>query len=143
MLAAHETTPEAVRDNPQLARYASNWGRAGDSGFAAEMHDDVVSAAWLRLWLDEDKGFGWVRDDVPELAIAVLPAWQGQGVGTALLNAVITASRGVHPAISLNVRAGSPAVRLYERAEFVAVPGSERRNRTGGVSFNMLRELEN
>ena len=143
MLAAHESALASVRANPELARYASNWGRTGDFGMVAECDNLPIGAAWLRLWPNADKGFGWVRDEVPELAIAVLPEWQGQGIGTSLINAVLESARGAHPAISLNVRADSPAVRLYERAGFVAVPGSERRNRTGGISFNMLRELEN
>ena len=45
-------------------------------------------------------------------------------------------------AVSLNVRADNSAVRLYERAGFVRVPGSEIVNRTGGVSFNMMQEFE-
>ncbi len=142
MLAAHEKVLETVRANPELARYAANWGRAGDAGFVAEQNGQAVGAAWLRLWAGADKGFGWVRDEVPELAIAVLPAWQGQGIGTALINAIIESARGVHPAISLNVRGDSPAVRLYERAGFITVSSSEKRNRTGGRSFNMVRELE-
>ena len=139
MIAAHEATPETVKNNPDLARYASNWGRVGDSGFVAEANGVVVGAAWLRFWPGEDKGFGWISDQVPELAMAVSPQWQGQGIGTMLLKAVIEAARGVHPAISLNVRADNAAVRLYERCGFAMMPNSERVNRTGGVSFSMLR----
>lgn len=142
MLAAHESEMPVVRANPQLARYAADWGRTGDCGCAAFEGETAVGAAWLRLWPDEDKGFGWLADDVPELAMAVAPAWRGQGIGSQLLDEVLQAGRGYYRAISLSVRADNPAVRLYERAGFEKVPGSETLNRVGGTSFIMQRFYE-
>jgi hypothetical protein len=41
----------------------------------------------------------------------------------------------------LSVRETNPAVRLYERLGFKLVPGSEKTNRVGTRSFNLLLEL--
>lgn len=142
MHASHEPTLESVKAQPYLAHYAAGWGRAGNSGFVALVSCAPVGAAWLRLWPDADRGFGYVDDATPELAMAVLPSYQGKRLGTELLTQVLAAAKGFHSAVSLNVRADSPAVRLYQRVGFVKVAGSEIVNRTGGVSFNMINRLE-
>ena len=142
MHASHEPTLESVKAQPYLARYAAGWGRVGDSGIVVFVSGVPVGAAWLRLWSDADKGFGYIDDATPELAMAVLPQYRYHGLGTQLLSRVLAAAKGFHSAVSLNVRANSHAVRLYQRVGFVKVAGSEIVNRTGGVSFNMINRLE-
>jgi ribosomal protein S18 acetylase RimI-like enzyme len=136
--ASHESSLGSLQNQPCLACYASGWGRVGDVGCVATQDIAFIGAAWLRLWAGEDKGFGYVSDEIPELAIAVLPDFRGQGIGTRLLMQVLEVAKGRFPAVSLNVRGNNCAVRLYERAGFIKVPGSEITNRTGGVSFNMV-----
>jgi GNAT superfamily N-acetyltransferase len=147
----------SVRQQPYLARYALNWGRIGDLGYVASIDTIPIGAAWLRLWLGEDKGFGYVKDEIPELAIlqrrgfanAVLPDYRGQGIGAQLLTQILGAAKMKYPAVSLSVRANNPVLRLYERTGFMKIPGSEVVNRfsereaspTGEVSFNMMCEL--
>jgi ribosomal protein S18 acetylase RimI-like enzyme len=115
-----------------------DWGREGDFGYLAVGDMSPIGAAWLRLWLGEDKGFGYVKDEIPELAIAVVPKYRGQGVGTKLLKQILVAAKMWHPAVSLSVRAHNPVLRLYERTGFINVSGSEIVNRAGEVSFNMI-----
>lgn len=141
MHASHEPTLESVKAQPYLARYAADWGCVGDLGFTALVSGVPVGAAWLRLWLGAGKGFGYVNDATPELALSVLPQYRGKGLGTRLLAQVLAAARGLYPAVSLNVRADNPAVRLYQRAGFIKVEGSEIINRTGGMSFNMINRF--
>lgn len=97
-----------------------------------------MGAAWVRLWTGDTKGFGYVDATIPELAIATIPAYQGNGIGTHLLKQLLAAAGGRYPAVSLNVRTDNPAASLYERIGFVPVAGSERVNRAGDISFNML-----
>ncbi|MFM2303864.1 MAG: hypothetical protein RLZZ135_1274 [Cyanobacteriota bacterium] len=140
--AAHESSIESVRQQPYLARYALNWGRIGDLGYVVSIDDkSPIGAAWLRLWLGEDKGFGYVNDEIPELAIAVLPNYRGQGIGAKLLTQILAPAKIKYPAVSLSVRANNPVVQLYERTGFIKVPGSEVVNRAGEVSFNMVYEF--
>jgi GNAT superfamily N-acetyltransferase len=140
--ASHESSLESVQKQPYLARYASGWGRVGDVGCIAVRDRVSIGAAWLRLWLQEDKGFGYINDSIPELAMAVLPDFRGQGVGTRLLLETLDMAKELFPAVSLNVRRDNPVVRLYERVGFITVPGSQIVNRTGGISFNMLCQFE-
>ena len=140
--ASHEPSLESVQKQPYLVRYAAGWGRVGDIGCVADMRKASIGAAWLRLWSAADKGFGFVSDAVPELAMAVLPDHRGHGIGTQLLIQVLEIAKESFPAVSLNVRADNSVVRLYERAGFVKVSGSEIVNRTGGESFNMVCEFE-
>jgi GNAT superfamily N-acetyltransferase len=139
--AAHESSIESVRQQPCLTRYVQGWGRMGDVGYVAMVNGIALAAAWLRLGSGEDKRFGYVRDDIPELAIAVAPHDRGQGIGTQLLIQVLELAKNHFPAVSLSVRADNAAVRLYKRVGFVRVPGSEVINRTGDVSFNMIYEF--
>ena len=64
----------ALRRHPELAPYVEGWGACTDLGVVAVDDDtrEPVGAAWLRLLTREAKGFGYVDDDTPELAIAVL-----------------------------------------------------------------------
>jgi ribosomal protein S18 acetylase RimI-like enzyme len=136
--AAHESSIESVRQQPYLARYALNWGRMGDIGYVASTDTNPIGAAWLRLWLGKDKGFGYVKDEIPELAIAVSPDYRGQGIGTKLLMQILDTAKMKYPTVSLSVRANNPVVQLYERTGFMKIPGSEVVNRAGEVSFNMM-----
>lgn len=112
--ASHETSLDSVQKQPYLARYASGWGRVGDVGCVATRDKALVGAAWLRLWVEEDKGFGYISDEIPELVMAVLPNCRGQGIGTQLLMKLLEVAKGRFPAVSLNVRGDNCVVRLYE-----------------------------
>ncbi len=141
MYAAHEPSVAAVKANPDLARYVQQWGRVGDMGVIAQKAEVPVGAAWLRLWTPGDRGYGYVADEIPELAIAVIPDMRGQGVGTTLLEKTLQIASSRFSAISLSIRADNPALRLYERTGFMPVPGSEMINREGGRSFSMKIKL--
>ncbi|MBW4486827.1 MAG: GNAT family N-acetyltransferase [Trichocoleus desertorum ATA4-8-CV12] len=142
-----ETDIGAAKKHPLLRRYVEGWGREGDLGFVAiasatnQTVGQKVGAVWIRLWTGAEKGFGWVADDVPELAIAVLPEHCNRGIGNQLIAHLLEAAKPVYRAISLSVRDNNPALRLYERWGFRAIAGSEVVNRTGGISFTMTLDL--
>lgn len=135
---------EAAQHDPALARYVAHWGQDHDVGYIAidPNTSQMVAAAWFRLLQGANRGYGYVSDQVPELAIGALPAYRGHGAGTALLEALIQHARGTYAGLSLSVRDSNPAVRLYERFCFQKVPGSEVMNRVGGYSFTMVLTLE-
>jgi GNAT superfamily N-acetyltransferase len=128
--------PAVLLREPSSARYLAGWPRAGDVGVVAEDGSGrALGAAWYRLFSAHDRGYGFVDEATPELAIGVRPDARGRGVGTALLEALIAHARqaGVG-ALSLSVEEGNPATRLYERLGFVRV------GRTGSA-WTMLLEL--
>ena len=141
MYAAHESSLRTIRSNPDLVRYVQGWGRTGDLGAIAFHDDTAVGAAWIRLWSEGNRGYGYVADDVPELAIAVSPEVRGQGIGSALLEQLFQLAKPEFSAISLSIRADNPALSLYERNGFTAVPDSDVINREGGRSFTMIKTL--
>jgi ribosomal protein S18 acetylase RimI-like enzyme len=142
MYASHEQSVDEVKRQPELARYVKDWGRVGDTGFVAINQDRLLGAAWIRLWSDSDKGFGYVDNRIPELVVSTLPTCRNFGVGTLLVNTLINDIRLSYPAVSLSVRESNPAVNLYKKLGFVKVEGSEVINRTGGISFVMQKNLE-
>jgi ribosomal protein S18 acetylase RimI-like enzyme len=111
-----------IVERPEIGKYVADWGRENDSGFVAVNEEDgSVGAVWLRLFKSDDRGFGYVNDRTPELGIAVLPAYRGQGIGTLLLHRLIESAHGSYEAISLSVSAANRAVRLYQRMGFAVV----------------------
>jgi ribosomal protein S18 acetylase RimI-like enzyme len=132
------TVQDAI-NNPDLAKYVKNWGRKDDSGFIAilETSNQPVGSAWLRLLTGENKGYGYVDDQTPELAIAILPQHRNKGIGTQLLTHLLAAAQTSYSSISLSIRSTNPALSLYKRFGFEVVLGSEIINRVGSISFKM------
>ena len=118
----HPALPREIVQIPELARYVKDWGRPGDCGFLASdpITGESIGATWLRLLIGDNKGYGHVDDNTPELSIAVLPEYRGQGVGSQLL-AHLLASECGQSSISLSVSADNPAVRLYKRFGFETI----------------------
>jgi len=114
-------TADQVLADPRYSLYLVGWPRQGDYGLVAEQ-DGPVGAAWFRRFTEASHGYGFVADDVPELAIAVLASRRHEGIGRRLLVDLIEASVAQgFPAISLSVAADNPARGLYESSGFVAV----------------------
>ena len=125
--AAENGVPDvaALRRHAELARYVEGWDGRSDPGIVVVDDDtrEPVGAAWLRLLTAETKGYGYVDDATPELAIAVSPGHRGRGLGGRMLRELLDAARASFDAVSLSVRADNPAVRLYERSGFRTVGG--------------------
>lgn len=121
--------PRGVVYEPRLAHHVDGFGTwNGDIGFIAELSGRPLGAAWVRQLTEDDPGYGFVDNATPELSIAVLEEWRGLGVGTQLMESLLAAV----PRCSLSVDRRNPAVRLYERSDFVVVA-------TDGDSVTMLR----
>jgi ribosomal protein S18 acetylase RimI-like enzyme len=114
---------DAVLAVAENARYVEEWGRAGDvARYALDLHDEPIGAAWYRTFTAAAPGYGYVADDVPELAVAVYPEFRGRHVGTLLLGALVArAERDGVRALSLSVNRENPAKRLYARLGFEVV----------------------
>lgn len=73
----------------------------------------------MRFFSGSDPGYGFVDAAVPELSMGVARRWRGRGIGSHLLDALITDAReqGL-TSVSLSVEADNYARRLYERVGF-------------------------
>lgn len=143
MVEEGSLTVHDAMNHPDLAKYVKNWGLEDDIGFAATLvsSNQPVGAAWLRLLTGENQGYGYLDDQTPELAIAILPEYRNQGIGTQLLNHLLPAAKVSYSSISLSIRDSNPALHLYKRFGWELVDGSEEINRVGGTSFKMKIDL--
>jgi GNAT superfamily N-acetyltransferase len=132
---------ESARVNPMLAPYVEGYGRPGDLGViaieAATSTND--GAAWIRTMPAGWPLHRFVDAAIPELAIAVVPAYVGRGAGTRMIAHLMDSAAAIYPAIALSVRSTNPAKALYERMGFATV--AEITNRVGGTSFIMRAAL--
>lgn len=106
----------SVVDLPSLQIYIADFGtRLGDHCLVAEVNEKIVGAAWSRIMED----YGHVDKDTPSLAISLLPEYRGLGIGTKLLNSLLSLlhEKGFYQ-VSLSVQKKNPAFRLYKRAGF-------------------------
>ena len=141
-----EPPPRSVVDRPELQVYIEDFGtRPGDHCLVVEVEEKVVGAAWSRIMAD----YGHIDNDIPSLAISLLPEYRGLGIGTQLLNGLLLLQReNGYLRTSLSVQKENPALRLYQRAGFriVAEKGTEYLmlwdGTQGGQQENMHIEAE-
>ena len=105
---------EWVLAHPQVSVFHEDWGRAGDTALVAELDGRLVGIVWYRRFTEGAHGEGFVDEETPELAIAVVDGHRGQGIGRRLLLAAHERARSDGlTRLSLSVDADNPARRLY------------------------------
>ena len=106
---------EWVLAHPQVTIFHEHWGRPGDAGLVAEDAGRPIGAVWYRLFTTAEHGEGFVDEETPELAIAVVEDFRGQGVGRRLLEAMHERARqdgrGAHLAERRSRQSGEAALR--------------------------------
>lgn len=119
---------EWVMQHPQVAPFHVDWGRRpGDTGLVADEAGSLVGLAWYRYFTEAEHGEGFVDEETPEVAIAVIDGHRGRGVGRSLMEAIHARAReqGARR-ISLSVDPLNPARRLYLSLGYVDLePGDE------------------
>ena len=85
---------DEVMARPELGMIIANWGRPGDSGLVALDEDgEPIGAAWYRTFPAHHHAYGFVDESIPEVAIAIRSDKREQGLGTALLRALLERAR--------------------------------------------------
>ncbi|WP_232324890.1 GNAT family N-acetyltransferase [Halobacillus mangrovi] len=126
-----------IIDRPEIAKYLSGWGRAGDIAFIAIDEDEnPVGAVWTRLFDETNQTYGYINANTPVLSgMAVLPDDRGKGIGTLLLSEMINeVKKQGYSSMSLSVDPDNDARRLYEKYGFEKVG-------INGTSWDMVATL--
>ena len=77
--------PFEIINQPDLQVYIKDFGEQdGDICLLAECDSIIVGAVWVRIMND----YGHVSDDMPSLAISLLPEYRNKGIGTALMQSM-------------------------------------------------------
>jgi ribosomal protein S18 acetylase RimI-like enzyme len=117
--------PKSIINAPELQVYIENFGKQDDNGVVAEVDGKVVGAAWVRIMND----YGSIDDRTPSLAISVYEEYRKDGIGTALMKALIelVRSKGYFK-ISLAVQKDNYAFKMYRKVGFEVVGENEQEN---------------
>lgn len=112
-----------VLQTPDLAKYVRDWGCKSDRAFIAINNETRVGAAWYRLFTADNPGYGYVNDNTPELAIALLPQHRNKGIGKSLiLHLLEQAKADDYQQISLSCDpTNENALHLYQKLGFEQV----------------------
>jgi GNAT superfamily N-acetyltransferase len=109
-------------EDASLWRYVSGWGRQGDAAVIGLESGFPIGAAWYRLFQRDEPGFGFVDEQTPEVAIAVVPSRRGRGIGSELLDSLVElAKEQGHRGLSLSVADESPAMHVFAKQGFEKV----------------------
>lgn len=108
-----------IIEHPDLAKYIEGFGRDGDLCLVAKLNGKLVGAALARLFSEQDKGYGFVDSQTPELSMAVLEGYRNIGIGSKLLTGVLNElkNKGYRKA-SLSVDKSNSALNLYLKFGF-------------------------
>ena len=103
---------------PEISRYIRYIKEYG-GGIISMDNNEPTGAAWYILFPEDDRGYGFVDDNTPEISMAVRESHRNKGIGAFLLKELIALARqNGRKTLSLSVDMKNPAVRLYERFGF-------------------------
>ncbi|MEZ5041709.1 MAG: N-acetyltransferase [Saprospiraceae bacterium] len=128
--------PHSIIDRADILKYHQGWGKKGDVGFLAKVGEKYIGATWSRLHRRPNEGYGFVNDETPELNIALLAAYRGQGIGTQLMHTLLTSLfHEGYPGLSLSVdQRNTVALQLYRKLGFELI-------KEEGTAITMLKKF--
>jgi len=109
-----------IPESFEVSQYLKDWGKPDDCGFVAvDMRNrQPIAAAWLRLLTEDEKGYGYVSDHVPEMIFAILPAYQILEIKLSLLNYLLSVAQTRFSSISIRVTPEHPLWHLSKLLSF-------------------------
>ena len=127
----------SIINSPQIFIYIKDFGtQPGDLGVVAESNGQVIGAAWTRII----NAHGHINDEIPELAISLLPEFRMCGIGTKLMKKLFGVLRANgYARTSLSVQKDNPAVEFYKRLGYRIT--EEKLDHEGNEDFIMIKEL--
>ncbi|MFM2269903.1 MAG: hypothetical protein RL757_3344 [Bacteroidota bacterium] len=144
-MAAHETpfldsmlhqaifTPEgrpaperSIIFEPFLYHYIKDFGQKHDFCLVAEWENQLIGAIWSRLFSVEEKGYGFVDADTPEISMAIDAQHRNSGVGAVLLHEMLEKLKEKgYEQVSLSVDMRNFAFPFYKKMGFETLETEE------------------
>ena len=126
---------------PKVHIYIDNFGQKKDDYcLVADLNGQIIGAVWIRILADEIKGYGYVDDKTPEFAISLLKEYRKQGIGTRLMQRMISYLMVKdYNQTSLSVQKENYAVRMYQKLGFEIID----ENNEDYLMLLKLRKTEN
>ncbi len=123
----HPPFPREIVKELSLSKYIEKWGKDKfDIALVVEIENKLVGAVWGRLFTNENKGFGYIDNKTPELSMAIKNEYRNQGIGTKLIEAIITEYNKIEVKfLSLSVDKANKSLNLYKRIGFETVEEKE------------------
>ena len=113
---------KSVIDLPEISKYIESWDDLRDFGIICFTNENLLGAIWGRLFSAENKGYGFVDAETPELTMAVKTDFRNRGIGTRLMHRFLQQAKNKgHKSISLSVDKRNRAFQFYERMGFSVV----------------------
>ena len=113
---------KSILEAPNISKYIKDWNtQKDDIAIVALYENQLIGAIWGRKFSKQEKSYGYISDDIPEISIAILPFFRNQGIGTQLLKNIEISYRQLQiSALSLSVDKRNSAKALYLRNGFVS-----------------------
>lgn len=107
--------PKSIIQQPELQVYVEDFGKKDDYCLVAEADNKIIGAVWVRMMDD----YGHIDNNTPSLAISLYKEFRGQGIGTVLLDSVLSLLKSEnYEKVSLSVQKENYAYRMYLKAGF-------------------------
>ncbi|MFC9542965.1 GNAT family N-acetyltransferase [Lysinibacillus sp. NPDC056959] len=120
-IAENKPSKEALLNASGIRKYHEGWGRKGDKVLiAVDAENKSVGAVWYRLFNDNNKSYGYIDGNTPEIGMAVSKEVRGRGVGTLLMHKIIQQAKDEgYNTISLSVDLeNDTAINMYQKLGF-------------------------
>lgn len=110
--------PKSIIQQPELQVYVEDFGKKDDYCLVAESDNKIIGAVWVRIMSD----YGHIDNNTPSLAISLYKEFRGHGIGTALLDSILSLLKSEnYKKVSLSVQKENYAYRMYLKAGFEVV----------------------
>ena len=127
--------PKEIINEPELNIYIKDFGRKNDFCLVVEKETKLIGAIWIRQFNESEKGFGFVNLETPELSMAIIEKYRGNGIGKIMLKQMLSKINELNfKQVSLSVDNRNFAYKFYKKNDFVEV-NSEKN------SIKMLKTL--
>ena len=111
--------PREIINQPELQVYIQDFGtKKDDRCLIAETDGRIIGAVWVRIMED----YGHIDSETPSFAIALYPAFRGKGIGTELMQQMLSTLRQAgYRQASLSVQKENYAAKMYRSLGFDTV----------------------